>query len=154
MGPGLIFSDEGYTQNMRKSEPLVLGSVMAWVVRAGAELGEPIPIDATLPAVFEYCPAEKARASCTSITQRMKELFAAGFTLIALVCCDPHSSELSIRGRNDISKTERSQLAEEAEVIFWSQNPTSIPLTSVAHLSESRSSSESGATRTQDHAAH
>jgi hypothetical protein len=103
---------------MNKNEALVLGCVMVSVASAGSELGELVPIGIKLPAVFQYCPAETVTTVRLSTTRHMRELAATGFRPVALVCCDLHSLQLSIRAENSISEMLRSQLAKEADVIF------------------------------------
>jgi hypothetical protein len=105
-------------QQMNKNEALVLGCVMVSAASAGSELDELVPIGIKLPAVFEYCPAETVTTVSLSTTRHMRELAATGFRPVALVCCDLHSLQLSIRAENSISEMLRSQLAEEADVIF------------------------------------
>ena len=105
-------------KQMNKNEALVLGCVMVSVASAGSELDELVPIGTKLPAVFEYCPAETVTTISLSITRHMRELAATGFRPVALVCCDLHSLQLSIRAENSISEMLRSQLAEEADMIF------------------------------------
>ena len=97
---------------------LVLGCVMAWhdqEVVAG-DLSSELPAES--PAVLEYCPVDLDGSDELAVTERMKDLAAAGFRQVALVSCDQDSSGLSIYAREDSSESLRALLSVESEAIF------------------------------------